>query len=42
MSELEFVAALMDLQRINPEGYNLVVETVHKLHEKQLEKEEAK
>lgn len=42
MSELEFVAALMDLQKSNPEGYELVVQTIHYLREKQLEKEEAK
>lgn len=41
MSELEFVAALMDLQKSNPEGYELVVETVHRLSEKEA-KEEAK
>lgn len=42
MSELEFAMALMELQECNPEGYELVVQTIHKLHEKQLEKEEVK
>lgn len=35
MSELEFVAALMDLQKNNPEGYELIVETVHRLSKKE-------
>lgn len=40
MSEFDFVAALMDLQKNNPEGYELVVETILRLREKQNEKEQ--
>ena len=37
MSELEFAEALMELQETNPEGYDLVVETILRLSEKQNE-----
>lgn len=37
MSEFDFVAALMELQVNDPEGYELVVETIHELSEKQNE-----
>jgi hypothetical protein len=37
MSEFDFVAALMELQANDPEGYDLVVETIHRLSEKQKE-----
>lgn len=40
MSEFDFVAALIELQETNPEGYDLVVETIHRLSEKQNEKEQ--
>ena len=42
MNEFDFVKALKELQETNPEGYELVVETIHRLSEKQLEKEENK
>lgn len=37
MSEFDFVAALIELQANDPEGYNLVVETILRLKEKQNE-----
>lgn len=37
MSEFDFVAALIELQETNPEGYDLVVETILRLREKQNE-----
>lgn len=37
MSEFDFVAALMELQANDQEGYNLVVETILRLREKQNE-----
>lgn len=40
MSEFDFVAALMELQANDQEGYNLVVETILRLREKQNEKEQ--
>jgi len=40
MSEFDFVAALMELQANDPEGYELVVETIHRLRENQNEKEQ--
>lgn len=40
MSEFDFVAALMELQVNDPEGYELVVETIYRLREKQNEKEQ--
>ena len=40
MSEFDFVAALMELQVNDPEGYDLVVETIHRLSEKQNEKDQ--
>ena len=39
MNEFDFVKALKELQETNPEGYNLVVETIHRLSEKQNERE---
>ena len=39
MSEFDFVAALMELQVNDPKGYELVVETIHRLRENQNEKE---
>ena len=42
MSEMEFAIALMELQESDPEGYKLVVETVHRLSEKQKERESVK
>lgn len=42
MSEFDFVKALMELQEHDPEGYELVVETVHRLSEKQKERESVK
>lgn len=39
MSEFDFVTALIELQANDPEGYELVVETIHRLSEKQNEKE---
>ena len=40
MSEFDFVAALMELQANDPEGYDLVVETILRLRENQNEKEQ--
>ena len=40
MSEFDFVAALMELQANDPEGYELVVETIHRLRKNQNEKEQ--
>ena len=40
MSEFDFVAALMELQANDPEGYELVVETILRLRENQNEKEQ--
>ena len=40
MSEFDFVEALKELQETNLEGYDLVVETIHRLREKQKEKEQ--
>lgn len=40
MSEFDFVEALKDLQENDQEGYNLVVETILRLREKQNEKEQ--
>lgn len=37
MNEFDFVEALKDLQENDPEGYDLVVETIHRLSEKQKE-----
>lgn len=37
MSEFDFVGALIELQETNPEGYDLVVETIHRLSGKQKE-----
>lgn len=37
MNEFDFVEALKDLQENDQEGYNLVVETIHELSEKQKE-----
>lgn len=39
MSEFDFVEALIELQETNLEGYELVVETIHRLRENQNEKE---
>ena len=39
MSEFDFVTALMELQVNDQEGYDLVVETIRRLSEKQNEKE---
>ena len=40
MSEFDFVEALKELQETNLEGYNLVVETILRLREKQNKKEQ--
>ena len=40
MSEFDFVAALMELQANDSEGYELVVETILRLRENQNEKEQ--
>lgn len=40
MSEFDFVEALMELQANDQEGYELVVETILRLREKQKEKEQ--
>lgn len=40
MSEFDFVEALMELQANDQEGYELVVETILRLSEKQKEKEQ--
>lgn len=40
MSEFDFVEALKDLQANDQEGYELVVETILRLREKQNEKEQ--
>nr|WP_308692218.1 hypothetical protein [uncultured Terrisporobacter sp.] len=40
MSEFDFVAALIELQANDQEGYELVVETILRLREKQNEKEQ--
>lgn len=37
MSEFDFVEALIELQETNLEGYDLVVETILRLREKQNE-----
>lgn len=37
MNKFDFVAALIELQETNLEGYNLVVETILRLSEKQKE-----
>lgn len=42
MSELEFTMSLKELKENNPEGYELIVQTLHHLREKQLEKESVK
>ena len=39
MNEFDFVKALKELQETNPEGYELVVETIHRLSEKQKTRE---
>lgn len=41
MNKFDFVKALKELQETNPEGYELVVETVHRLSEKQKARENA-
>lgn len=40
MSEFDFVTALIELQANDQEGYELVVETILRLREKQNEKEQ--
>ena len=39
MNEFDFVKALKELQETNKEGYELVVETIHRLSEKQKTRE---